>query len=227
MITYLFHSKDKKEYKFRIDVNRTYTLEIDHRPHQFWTKLDFHQCPICPLGVQEMRFCPTAVDMEDVVGRFSSLISYEEVDVQVIAPEREYRKTCDIQTGLQALVGLIMATSACPVLSRLKTLANFHLPFATLEDTIFRTVGAYLIQQYYIHMEGGKGDFELKKLKNYYNDLSDLNTAFLRRIEIASESDANLNALVQLEALSFMMHVTIEEELKHFRKTMTSGIDPV
>jgi len=217
MIGYMFRIENGETLNFQVDINRHYNDKANTDTRRFWTKLDYHRCGNCPLSSDKYHFCPTAVDLQEIIEKFSSFFSHNRVDVRVISSEREYSKSCDIQTGLQSLLGLVMATSACPILSNLWALANFHLPFATTEDTVFRTVGAYLIQQFFISSDGGKPDFELKKLKNLYNSLEELNSAFSRRIRIASESDANLNAVVQLGALSFMVHVSLEEHLGGFR----------
>ncbi|QTA91693.1 DUF6901 family protein [Desulfonema magnum] len=219
MIEYIFETQDGRNLNFQININRQYTDKINGSAHHVWTKLDYNQCKICPLSLKEYQCCPTAVDLQEIVEGFSPFLSHEIVWVKVRTSEREYSKKCDIQTGLQSLLGLVMATSACPVLSKLWSLAYFHLPFATTEDTLFRTVGAYLIRQYFIFSDGEKPDFELNELRSLYNKLEELNTSFTERIRIASKADANLNAVVQLGALSFMVHVSLEEQLRDFRRT--------
>ena len=37
-----------------------------------------------------------------------------------------------------------MALSGCPVLEQLKPMARFHLPFASVEETIYRAASMYL-----------------------------------------------------------------------------------
>ena len=217
MIIYTFQIENGETLNFQVDINRHYEDAANAESRHFWTKLDYHQCGNCPLSPENYTYCPTAVDLQEIIAKFSSFFSHNRVHVRVITSEREYGKSCDIQTGLQSLLGLVMATSACPILSNLWALANFHLPFATTEDTVFRTVGAYLIQQFFISSDGGDPDFQLKRLKILYNNLEELNSTFSERIRIASKSDANLNAVVQLGALSFMVHVSLEEHLRDFR----------
>ncbi len=224
MIEYIFQLDSGKTLNFRVNINREYEIKADKAFHSFWTRLDYHQCSNCPLSPAEYKYCPTAVDLQEIIAIFSPFLSHVRVLVTVKTPERQYSKTCDLQTGLQSLLGLVMATSACPILSRLWPLANFHLPFATTQDTLFRTVGAYLIYQYFIFSEGGKADFELRELKSFYNSLEELNACFTDRIRIASKSDANLNAVVQLGALSFMVYVSLEEQLREFRKTFQKNL---
>jgi hypothetical protein len=224
MVEYIFEIEKGEPLTFRVDIRRQYSETTEEDQYPSWTKLGYHQCDICPLPSDGHRYCPTAVDLQDIVERFSSLLSHGPVTVRVKTLDREYVKTCDIQTGLQSLLGLIMATSACPILSKLGALANFHLPFATTEDTLFRSVGAYLIRQYFIFSDGGRPDFELRELKSLYNRLEELNFAFSERIRVASKADANLNAMVQLGALSFMVYVSLEDQLKDFRNAFESKL---
>ncbi|MDM8525983.1 hypothetical protein QUF80_21625 [Desulfococcaceae bacterium HSG8] len=215
MIEYIFQIEGGETLHFRIDINRKYKEKRGH----FWTELGYHQCKNCTLLLKDYRYCPTAIDMEEIIEGFSSFFSHDKVFVRVKTSEREYSKMCDLQTGLQSLLGLVMATSSCPILSKLWALANFHLPFATTEDTLFRAVGAYLIRQYFIFSDKGQPDFDLEGLRNLYRELEELNTSFTERIRIASKTDANLNAVVQLGALSFLVHVSLEEQLGDLRTT--------
>jgi len=219
MIEYFFEIDNGDTLHFEIDLNRKYDENKGSAEHHEWTKLNYHQCDHCPLTEKTFRYCPPAFDLQEIIQNCSSLISHEKATVRVKTQEREYKKKCDIQTGIQSVLGLVMATSACPLLSRLKPVANFHLPFGTTEDTLFRSVGAYLIQQYFIYSDGGEPDFKLENLQGFYNNLEKLNTFFSERIRAASRSDANLGAIVQLGALSFMVKASLQDQLKTFRKT--------
>ena len=126
-------------------------------------------------------------------------------------------KRTDAQTGLRALFGLVMATSGCPILARLKGLARTHLPFSTMEETIFRTVGAYLIQQFLIHKKGGEPDWELKGLNLLYEQLQEVNRCFKARIDAASEQDANMNALGSLIYLAMGVSFSLEAQLQEIQ----------
>jgi hypothetical protein len=157
------------------------------------------------------------LDMGPVIQTFQNIVSIEICHIEVYTEARTYSRNCDVQTGLRALVGLIMATSACPVLSRLKGLAKMHLPFATLEETIFRSAGVYLLRQYFIFKEGGTPDLEMKGLHSFYEELQSVNRCFKRRIDAASEKDANMNALGSLVYLSMGVSFSLEDKLNEMR----------
>ena len=80
--------------------------------------------------------------------------SIDRVQVTVESATRTSHAEVDLQVGLNSLLGLMMATSGCPVLSRLGAMASLHVPFCTLSETLHRTVGSYLTQQYFIHKKG-------------------------------------------------------------------------
>ena len=157
------------------------------------------------------------MDIHNVVDTFSSIMSHTNASIQVVTAQRTYHKSCDVQTGLGALLGLLMAGSGCPILSKLKAMAHFHLPFATLDETIFRTVGAYLIQQYLVAQEGGTPDFELNHLKALYEELESLNNSMAHRLRNAAECDASVNAIVGFFGVSYLVRDSIDEQLQSFK----------
>jgi len=173
--------------------------------------------PLSALSSEQFRHCPAALDAKKITETFRAMLSYVEVTLEVRTPERTYSKRCDAQTGLRALFGLVMATSGCPILSRLKGLARTHLPFSTMEETIFRTVGAYLIQQFLVHKNGGEPDWELKGLNLLYEQLQEVNRCFKGRIDAASVQDANMNALGSLVYLAMGVSFSLEAQLQEIQ----------
>lgn len=224
MIEYIFKMEDETEYRFEVDLDRHQKSLPETRPPAFWTVLGFKQCPNCPLNSAEYRYCPVAVDVEQIAARFRHMLSYTKTTVEVRTPERTYMKQCDAQTGLCALLGLVMATSACPILSQLKGLAYYHLPFSTLEETLFRTTSAYLLKQYFVFKAGREPDLDLKGLSQLYEALQQVNAAFKLRLESASESDANLNAVTELACVAMMVSFSLEDKLRELRPRFISVI---
>jgi hypothetical protein len=170
------------------------------------------------LKASEHTHCPTALDFEAIAQRFSAIKSFERTTVEVRTAERIYTKHCDVQTGLRGLLGLVMATSACPISSQLKALAHFHLPFASIDETLFRVVSAYLIKQYFACRDGGEADWELAGLNQFYQDMQELNYCFKLRLDAASALDANLNAIVALNFLSVAVSSSLEDQLDKLKQ---------
>ena len=222
MIQYDFQLDNGASFKFEIDLLRTGTTTLSKAAASAWTRLEFNQCSNCPLRPAEHSHCPVAVDVEKIVHQFKSLFSYEQALVQVTTPERVYSKRCDVQSGLRSLLGLVMSTSACPILSRLRGLAHYHLPFASPAETLFRTAGTYLLQQYFVFKAGGKPDLELRGLNELYDQLMIVNRCFKDRIDAASEKDANMNAIGQLFFLAMTVADSLEDQLVELKPLFAS-----
>jgi hypothetical protein len=218
MIHYRFILDNGATYDFHVDRKRSYGRQQDEAEHAPWTRLEFNQCQNCPLSSATLRHCPAAVDMEQIASQFAAMQSFTKCRVEVVTPERSYVKDCDVQMGLRALLGLVMATSGCPVLSQFRALANFHVPFATMDETLLRTVGAYLLRQYFIHRAGGQPDLDLKGLENFYQEVQMVNQCLNSRLVSASENDANLNAICSLTYVSMGVAYSLDDNLNELRK---------
>jgi hypothetical protein len=210
-ITYQFAIGDGTRHEFVVDLARQGKPAGAALPE--WTKLEYHQCPNCPLKPQNSPRCPPAADLAPTIGAFAKIISYERAMVTVTTEERTYKKECQVQQALSSLVALFMATSGCPILGRMRGLARTHLPFATMDETLFRSVSAYLVQQLLVHKKGGVPDWNLNGLRAHYEDLDALNRAFKTRITEAAVQDSTLNAIATLGMLSMGVSLSIEDRL--------------
>lgn len=215
-ITYIIQLKGGKEYTFEVDLDRPDRRETaNNEAHAFWTKIDYNQCTNCPPQTAKQKYCPVALDIEEITGKFKDVISIERADVWVHTKDRSFFKNCDVQEALKTLFGLIMASGSCPVLSRLKPLTCFHLPFATIEETIQHLVGIYLIKQHLIYREGESApDWDLKGIEELYQQLETVNIHLMNRLRDASSKDANLNALYLFVTLTTLIATDIHEMLE-------------
>jgi hypothetical protein len=211
LITYSFQFQDGSSWFHRININRSRNASAAapaSAPE--WTRLSFHRCENCPLSEDMCSHCPPAVDAAPILGYFASITSIAQVRVTVITPE----------LGLMALLGVVMATSACPILSRLRSQALFHLPFASMDETLYRAVGDYLIKQYFAMKDGKQPDFALTGLDQLYRDLATLNIAFFKRIQASSPNDANVNAIVTFRSMSDIVSMSLDDRLSPLREAM-------
>ncbi len=214
-IEYTFSMDDGKDLHYKVEFNRARKHLLDNNLYPAWTQLHFHQCSHCPLNNDEYSHCPVAIDAHEIVLGFAEVLSCKEADIRVTTLERQYFKHTDVQTGLRALIGFVMATSACPILRPLRGMAYYHLPFASLDEIVFRVASAYLLHQYYVHQKGGSVDLEFEGLKQHFKSLQTLNYHFSERIRAACDADANLNVLATLFTISSMLSLSLE---KHLRK---------
>ncbi len=196
------------------------------QPYPKWTQLGFEQCPNCPLKEKDCTHCPAAIRIHEVLETFKDSTSVEKVDLSVITSRRIYHQKCDLQSGLNSMLGLQMATSGCPVLAKLRSMAAFHMPFCSFGETLYRTVGAYLTQQFFVYKEGGQPDWDMDGLKAFYGELETLNQAFSSRIKEIEESDAASNAIVMFFAASIVVADAIEDGLREYKDYFT-GESPI
>lgn len=225
-ITYQLKLQDGSERLYTVDIDRPDRVaELNHEEHPDWTQLDCHQCDNCPLQKEHYRYCPAAIEFEEVAVQFANTASIERADVWVHTSERSYYKNCDMQTMLKSLYGLIMASSACPILSRLKPLAYFHLPFANLEETVHRLVGTYLVNQYLHHHDGSaEPDWELRGVQELYRQLKVVNLALMKRIRQASKEDANVNAIQTFVSISSIVEMGVDDIIGKMLPALRRGL---
>ena len=225
-ITYNLKLKDGKEYTFDVDIDRQDRREETNKEtHSFWIQLSYNQCSNCPLQASTHTYCPSALDLEEIAKKFADIISTERADVWVHTKNRSFFKNCDVQEALKSIFGLIMASGSCPILSRLKPLAHFHLPFADLEETVHRLVGTYLIKQHLIFREGKNDpDWDLKGVEKLYSELEIVNVHFIYRLRDASKKDASSNALYIFVTLTGLIAMDINKAIESFGPIVRSGL---
>jgi hypothetical protein len=186
-----------------------------------WTRLDHEQCACCPLKTESHSHCPAAIRMHEVLETFKEFKSVERVKLTVETERRTYLQECDLQSGLNSMLGLLMATSGCPVVGKLRAMATFHMPFCSFGETLFRSVSAYLTKQYFAKQAGEEPDWELEGLKRFYEELEQLNQAFSERIRGIEQSDAISNAMVMFFAASIVVADALEERLAEYKEYFT------
>jgi len=214
-IRYTFTLDDGKTLTYRIELDRCRAPLPSPAEYPQWTRLNFQQCANCPLHQAHYPHCPVAIDAYEIITGFNEILSFNEMDVRVETPERRYFKRCDAQTGLRSLIGFVMATSGCPVLSPLRGMAYYHLPFASLDEIVYRVASSYLLGQYFIYKDGGQPDLELEGLKQQYKEIQIVNYDFLQRIRVASEADASLDVLSTLFSIaSLLSSLSLEKHLQ-------------
>ena len=182
-----------------------------------WTKLDFHQCPNCPLKVEEHPDCPLALRLVNLVQRFDGLLSHETVEMEVVTDERTITQKTTAQRGISSLMGLVIAASGCPHTALFRPMARFHLPLASNEETVYRASSMYLLAQYFLKKEGAPSDPALGGLSSIYTNMQIINVAIAKRLRAASTTDSTVNAIVVLDVYAKTAELVIEGSLERIR----------
>ena len=207
-VTYLFRLESGVEHRFDVDFDRP--PAGGDLPE--WTRIEVDKCPHCPLPNAPAAHCPAAADLVPLVEKFSALSSIDRIDVLVVTPEYEARKRTDTQTALSALMGLILATGACPILGKMRPLAHMHMPFSTATERVYRIVSMHLLGCFLRGEPAG-----LHGLDGFFSDIDRLNHAFFCRLNRAVRRDASINALLSLHSRSMLASMSIKPEMENIR----------
>ncbi len=169
--------------------------------------------------------CPIAYSIASVSDLFGEFSSHETAHVIVMTRNRDYAKSSTLQAGLTSLIGLYMATSGCPHLDKLKPLALSHLPFASLEESVFRTAAFYLMMQYYRSKKGKRPDWNLKGLSNIYENIRQVNAGMTRRLRRAAKREASLTAVANLDHTASLVPFVIDETLEEMEGSLSTYLE--
>jgi hypothetical protein len=222
-ITYCFTFEDgrQKEFTASLDLATLMLIRDESETPPEWAKLNHNRCEVCRIH-DKTPHCPIAANLADIVDGFKDFFSYQQVNVTVTTKERNYQKETTIQQGLSSLIGIIMVSSGCPAMERLKPMVRFHLPFATLEETVYRMISTYLVAQYYLNREGKQADLQLEGLEAIYNEVVEVNQSFAKRLTEAAKKDANVNALVNLDCFAAMVPYAAQDLLNDIESYFVS-----
>lgn len=101
-------------------------------------------------------------------------------------------------------------------------MASFHIPFCTTRETLHRTVGSYLIKQYFKQLKGEEPDWKLVHLKELYGVLEGLNQDFSKRIQESITNDALSNAVIMFFATSVVVANSLDKQLARHQNYLTN-----
>jgi hypothetical protein len=211
---FVFDSGAEKIFEINLEPDLlTYIRNSKKEPPE-WTKCEGLKCnSLC--GFID-KHCPIMVNIEELIDSFSDHSSFENVKIFVEVNSRTYIKETSLQDGVGSLMGIIMVSSGCPVLSKLKPMVRYHLPFALIEETEFRVISMFLLAQYLRKRRGLNPDWELNELKKVYSDIREINKSLAQRIANVEKMDTGINAVVILDNFANLVTIDLDEdELSH------------
>ncbi|MCP4149314.1 MAG: hypothetical protein GY757_16320 [bacterium] len=214
-IEYEFSFKDGKKKFFKILIEPKTMTSINKLPKKIpaWTKLEFEQCECCAYTKGDVDYCPIALNIAEMVDAFKDIPSTDNCTVRCTTPERTYLKDTSLQEGLFSVFGLVNATSKCPTMRLFKPLARFHLPFASIYESLTRTMSFYLLAQYFEYRRGKIPDLELKRLDEHFIKVQEVDEQIIARINSITSQDADRNAYVILNSMVQMLSMEIDDKL--------------
>lgn len=222
-IRYHFEFEDGSSWRYELQFDdRNNFVPKEGGQIKPWTDLEFHQCSHCPLESAAHPQCPVARNLDQIVEDSKETLSCKRAKIRVEAPERTYSKDCATQEGLRSLFGVVMASSGCPHLDWLRPLARFHLPFADIEETLFRSISLQLLEDL---LSGNRGDISESsaKLKLRYSAVEKVNHSFVERIRSYCKADADKNAIAALDVFVQMFPYQLESNFQSLRPYFKKG----
>jgi hypothetical protein len=180
----------------------------------FWTDLTFNQCANCPLNAAEHPHCPAALQMAAAIEPLEALVSIDTVGVTVTQSERTIYAETTAQQAMSSVLGLIMATAGCPWTDRFRPMARFHLPFASEAETVYRSIGMYLLAR---EMTGASHLHGFAALEELYENLHVVNRDMSRRLGAATRTDPARNAMALLDASTTLLPAALESSLEELK----------
>ncbi len=209
---FFFGDGSKREFRIELDPVDLHLLTTPRSEYPDWTLLSFNKCGNCPLS-DEVPRCPIAVNLIDLVEEFGALKSFEPVRVVVHAAARDYVKETTLQKGLSSMMGIYMSTSGCPILDRLRPNVRFHLPFASGLETFVRSISMHLLASFFAGRRGETMEPNLVALLELYREVTKVNKGMSARLIAATQSDANVNALVILHTFGDGLQYYVDSSL--------------
>jgi hypothetical protein len=216
----------KIDYLFDLPDGSQKHLELTFHPHDFrlsntapdkppfWTELKFNQCANCPLNPAQHTHCPAALHMAPAVESLQELVSFDLVGVTVRQAERTVSARVSAQQALSSVLGLIMASAGCPWTDHLRPMARFHLPFASESETLYRSVGMYLLARELLGDPNTPRGFDA--LQKLYENLHQVNRDISRRLGAATRTDPARNAIALLDTQTALLPVALDNLLEEF-----------
>jgi hypothetical protein len=218
-ISYHFTFEDGTQKAFKVDLHAESLNLItpDNQAKPEWARVTNCRCQHCQFDENRVQYCPIAVNIGDVVDFFKAYTSHDKVQVLVITEDRLYGKKTTVQKALGSLLGIYMASSGCPYMEKLKPMVRFHLPFATLEETVFRSVSAYLLGQYFLKKQGKQADLGLVELVGFYKGIQMVNRGMTERLQGVVGKDAVNNAVICLDMFAKELPYVVEDSLEELK----------
>jgi len=212
-----FDNGSEREFAVNLDSENLRLLHKDVVTPPWWAKLELDKCPNCTLDPAVHKDCPVAVNLGELIDFLKDLVSHSEVEVRVKDMNREFVKRAPLQGVSSSLMGIIMVTSGCPILNKLRPMVETHLPFSSWTETTYRVVSMYLFAQYFRYKAGQAPDWDLTGLVDIFSGIEVVNQNFCRRLDHVRTEDACVNAVNILSSLGSLTKMIISEnDLAHW-----------
>jgi len=219
---FCFENGEEKVFPLDIDSDSLSLITDFGAEHPEWTKTKNIGCEDCSTGE---TYCKLALTIDYFIKQFDKIPSYENVKVYVETENRTYFKQTSAQAAVGAIFGILMTTSGCPILGKLKPMVKYHLPFADIEETEYRVFSMYMLLQYFRHTKGLKTDFDMEELKATYEQIRKINVKIAKSIANLEKMDTSINAVVVLNNFADSVTFSLESKLDDIEKLFNNWLE--
>ncbi|WP_135081892.1 hypothetical protein [Terasakiella sp. SH-1] len=225
-ISYMFQSEEVDTITCDVVFDEETLLLTDPVQEELppWTALENCKCSNCPLSEMENPYCPIAVRLLPLAKIFGGVPSYKPMVAVVVTPERKIINDTTVQQAMSSLLGLIMPLSGCPHFDFLKPMARFHLPFSSMEETIFRATSTYLLGNHFLKCQGLAAQEGLTGLSELYGELQKVNQGLSKRLR-SSGDFMETNAVAILDVYAQTIPFVIDDFVTDLGKVLSAYQD--
>lgn len=182
-----------------------------------WARLDFKQCPNCPLRAADTTHCPFAQRLVEPLETLAPLQGQGRVTLRLVTEFGTSSEEISVERAVSSLMGLIGAGSGCPQMAFLRPLARFSLPLAAGADTVSRAAALYTLAQVFLRT-GGATNEALAGLSQLYKDVQTVNAAMAKRLRAALTSvDAPVRGEQMVRLFADVLPRTADDQLNACR----------
>jgi hypothetical protein len=86
-----------------------------------------------------------------------------------------------------------------------------HLPFPSLQETMYRSMSMYLLGQFFVGKKGGKPDWSMEGLAEIFARIGKVNQSLAERLRPLSVRDASVNAVINLDCFATFTKAAIDK----------------
>lgn len=212
---FCFEHGEEKIFKLEIDNDTLSLITSFSSEMPEWARVEKIGCNACS---RSETHCKLAKTIGFFIRQFDNIPSYQKVKVYVESENRTYFKETSIQAGVGGIFGILMPTSGCPILGKLKPMVRYHLPFADIEETEYRVFSMYMLAQYFRLKKGMNPDLDMDHLKTTYDEIRKINQKIAKAIADLEKTDASINAVVALNNYADSVTFTLEDKLENIEK---------
>jgi hypothetical protein len=151
--------------------------------------------------------CPVAVNLAVPIEGMGGRRSGEPARVEISTAAGTFSVKGGVSTIFAPLFKLVMLTSGCPVLDRLRPLAASRLPMIWTRIGLGDLAGNYLVEQSRKERAGGPPDWRLELFAGFLKQVSRVAGALTERVREAGPSDGPVNAALSVVATMELAHM--------------------